>query len=157
MRRFVQDGMESLDTGAGERSMETEGMGWRTDGETLGKTMDLRPLVGVKRRFLTKERVQGSAGLSGVELIRYEEKVTNGHASTTKKPYTGGLQSLRSTGTPALMVTSPTPRTKLGEGDRGEKRVMKGKRKAIEIIADEEGVEDSNDVRPRSVILAIFH
>jgi hypothetical protein len=105
--RLVQDGLESLDTGVGERSTETEGMDWKTEGEA--------------------------------ELVRDEEQVTNGNSSTSKEPYSGGHLSPKSTGIPRL--TSPTLRKKSGE-DTGEKRDVKGKSKAIEIIEDEEAVVD---------------
>ena len=91
-------------------------MDWQVEGEASGKKIDMGPLVGVKRGLLTMKRIQGSGGLSGVELVRNQVQVTRGHASTLKHPYVGAQHSPRSTGFPRLVVTSPTLRKKLGGG-----------------------------------------
>jgi hypothetical protein len=62
-------------------------MDWQAEGEASGTKIDIDPLVGVKRGFLTSERIQSIGGMSGVQLVHDEEQVTSGHASTLKEPY----------------------------------------------------------------------
>jgi hypothetical protein len=46
------------------------------DGEPLGKQVDLGPLVGAERGFMTREKVPLSGGTSGVEMVPTSQPAT---------------------------------------------------------------------------------